>query len=201
MTDSLEPPPGKPDRASLRMRDMIGAVVVLLLIIGAVLAFYGGCEFSPGGPTVDPESAPSADASGELERAARSAAFAVREPAVPDGWRPNSASTTAVGAGATASVVVRVGYLTSGGAFLQISQSGGDAGEVVAKETGQAEPPKAAGTVDVDGVTWTTYPGRRDEAAWVADLDGVVVLVTGSAQEDEYRQLAKAAQDATPLPR
>ena len=191
----------KPDRASLRMRDMVGAVVVLLLIIGAVLAFYGGCSFSPGGPTVDPKTAPSVDASEQLERAARSAAFAVREPELPEDWRPNSASTTAVGSGATASVVVRVGYVTSGGAFLQLSQSGGDAGEVVAKETGQDEPPAATGTVEVDGVTWATYPGRRDEAAWVADLDGVVVLVTGSAQEDEFRRLAEAAQVAAPLPR
>jgi hypothetical protein len=191
----------KPARGSLRMRDMIGAVVVLLVIIGSVLAFFGGCQFSPGGPTVDPNTAPSADASAELGRAARSAAFAVREPEVPKGWRANSASTSAVGAGATASVVVRVGFLTTEGAFVQLSQSGGDAGEVVAEETGQAEPPRATGTVDVDGVSWTTYPGRRDEAAWVADLDGVVLLVTGSAQEDEFRQLAKAAQEATPLPR
>ena len=191
----------KPERGSLRMRDMIGAVVVLLVIIGAVLAFYGGCQFSPGGPTVDPNAAPSADASGELRRAAGSAAFPVREPQVPEGWRANSTSTTAVGAGATASVVVRVGFVTTAGAFVQLSQSGGDAGEIVAKETGQAEPPKPTGTVDVDGVTWTTYPGRRDEAAWVADLDDVVLLVTGSAPESEFRQLAKAAQEATPLPR
>ena len=190
----------KPDRASLRMRDMIGAVAVLLLIIGAVLAFYGGCEFSPGGPSVDPKTAPSADASGELRRAARSAAFPIREPAVPADWRPNSTATTAVGAGATASVVVRVGYVTSAG-YVQLSQSGGDAGEVVAKETGQAAPPEATGTVDVDGVTWTTYPGRRDEPAWVADLDGVVLLVTGSAPEPEFRRLAKATQMAAPLPR
>ncbi len=190
----------KPERGSLRMRDMIGAVVVLLVIIGAVLAFYGGCQFSPGGPTVDPDTAPSADASGELRRAARSAAFPVREPAVPEGWRPNSASTTAVGSGATASVIVRVGFVTTGG-FVQLSQSGGDAGEVVAKEAGHAEPPKPTGTVDVDGVTWTVYPGRRDEDAWVAELDDVVLVVTGSASESEFRQLAKAAQEATPLAR
>ena len=191
----------KPERGSLRMRDMIGAVVVLLVIIGAVLAFYGGCQFSPGGPTVDPNAAPTADAAGDLRRAARSTAFPVREPEVPREWRANSTSTTAVGAGATASVVVRVGFVTAAGAFVQLSQSGGDAGEVVAKETGQAEPPKPTGTVDVDGVTWTTYPGRRDEAAWVAELDDVVLLVTGSAPEPEFRQLAKAAQAAAPLPR
>jgi hypothetical protein len=190
----------KPERGSLRMRDMIGAVVVLLVIIGAVLAFYGGCQFSPGGPTVDPKTAPSADASGELRRAARSAAFPVREPAVPKGWRPNSASTTAVGSGATASVVVRVGFVTTEG-FVQLSQSGGDAGEVVAKEAGHAEPPKPTGTVDVDGVTWTVYPGRRDEDAWVTELDDVVLVVTGSAPESVFRQLAKATQEATPLAR
>ncbi|MFC4853173.1 DUF4245 domain-containing protein [Actinophytocola glycyrrhizae] len=189
----------KPGRASLRMRDMIGAMVVLLVIIGAVLAFYGGCQFSPGGPTVDPGTAPSADASGQLERTARSAAFPVREPEVPEEWRPNSTSTTAVGAGGTASVVVRVGYVTTAGAFVQLSQSGGDAGEVVALETGQDEPPEPTGSVEVDGVTWTTYPGRRDEPAWVTELDGAVLLVTGSAPEPEFRQLAKAAQEATPL--
>ena len=190
----------KPERGSLRMRDMIGAVVVLLVIIGAVLAFYGGCQFSPGGPTVDPNTAPSADASGELRRAAGSAAFPVREPEVPKEWRANSASTSAVGAGATASVVVRVGFVTTAG-FVQLSQSGGDAGEVVAKEAGHAEPPTPTGTVDVDGVTWTVYPGRRDEDAWVAELDDVVLLVTGSASEAEFRQLAKAVQEATPLAR
>ena len=201
MSDAVGSAPEKPGRDSLRMRDMIGAVVVLLVIIGAVLAFYGGCQFSPGGPSVDPNTAPSVDASDALQRAARSTAFPVREPDVPDGWRSNSTSTTAVGAGATASVVVRVGYVTTAGAFVQLSQSGGAAGEVVAKETGQAEPPAATGTVDVDGVTWTTYPGRRDEDAWVVELDGVVLLVTGSAPEDEFRQLAKAAQEAAPLPR
>lgn len=191
----------KPDRGSLRMRDMIGAVVVLLVIIGAVLAFYGGCEFSPGGPTVDPKTAPSVDASRDLGLAARSTAFPVRQPAVPKDWRPNSTSTTAVGAGATASVVVRVGYVTPAGTFVQLSQSGGDVGEIVAKEAGHAEPPKPTGTVEVDGVTWTTYPGRRDEDAWVADLDDVVLLVTGSGTEQQFRQLAKAAQEATPLAR
>lgn len=191
----------KPGRASLRMRDMVGAVAVLLAIIGAVLAFYGGCSFSPGGPTVDPATAPSVDASGELELAARSSAFPVRDPSVPKGWRANSASTSAVGAGATASVIVRVGYLTAGGAFVQLSQSGGNAGEVVAKETGQEEPPEATGTVDVDGVAWTTYPGRRDEPVWVADRAGALLVVTGSAPEPEFRRLAQAAQEATPLPR
>ena len=180
---------------------MLGAVAVLLVIIGVMTAFYGGCEFSPGGPTIDQSSAPSVDASRELRLAARSAAFPLRDPAVPKGWRANSASTSAVGAGATASVVVRVGWVTAGGAYLQLSQSGGDAGEVAAEETGLAEPPSATGSAEIDGVTWTTYPGRRDEQAWVTDLGDVVLLVTGSGKEPELRQLARAAQEAPPLGR
>ena len=180
---------------------MVGAVVILVVIIGAVMAWFGACSFSPGGPSVDPSSAPSADASGQLTRTARSVAFPVREPALPKDWHPNSAGTSAVGAGASADVVVRVGWVTSKGAFLQLAQSGGDAAEVLAKETGQEEAPAASGTVDVAGVTWTSYPARRDEPAWVTELDGAVLLITGSASEEEFRQLATAAQKATPLPR
>jgi hypothetical protein len=189
---------GHPGRAGLRMRDMIGAVVILVAIIGVVMAFYGGCSFSPGGPSVDPSAAPTADAAGELTRTARSVAFPVREPTVPKGWRPNSASAGPVGAG---ELVVRVGWLTATGTFVQLSQSGGTVKDVLVKETGQAEPPVATGTADVAGVEWTTYPARRDEPAWVTELDGAVLLITGSASEDEFRQLAEATQKATPLPK
>lgn len=192
---------GHPGRAGLRMRDMIGAVLVLVVIIGVVMAYFGACSFSPGGPSVDEAAVPSADASGELARTARSVAFPVRSPAVPDGWRANSASTSSVGSGASGDVVVRVGWLTASGAYLQLSQSGGDAADVLVKETGQEEAPKAAGSVEVDGVTWTSYPARRDEPAWVTELDGTVLLITGSASEDDFRQLATAVQDAPPLTR
>jgi hypothetical protein len=187
-----------PGRGSLRMRDMIGAVVILIGIIGVLLWYFGGCSFSPGGPTVDPRSAPSVDASEELDRAASSVDFAVREPAVPSSWRANSASTTAVGIGATASVVVRVGWVTNTGSYVQVSQSAGRGPEVVAKETGR-EDNQASGTVDVWDVTWTTYPAYRDESAWVTILDGVVVLVTGSGTDAQFRQLAQAMQEAEPL--
>lgn len=187
-----------PGRGSLRMRDMIGAVVILFGIIGVILWYFGGCSFSPGGPSVDPRSAPSVDASKQLDRAAASVDFAVREPEVPASWRANSASTTAVGAGATANVVVRVGWVTDTGSYVQVSQSAGREPEVVAKETGR-EDNQASGTVDVAGVAWTTYPAHRDEVAWVTELDGVVVLVTGSGTEAQFRRMAQAVQEAEPL--
>ncbi len=180
---------------------MVGAVAILVVIIGAVLAFFGACQFSPGGPTVDPKTAPTADASGELERTARAVEFSVREPAVPGGWRANSASTSSVGAGATGNVLVRVGWVTSSGTYVQLSQSGGTPEDVLVEETGQEEPPGASGSVEVAGVTWTSYPARRDEPAWVTELDGTVLLITGSASEEEFRTLATATQEAEPLSR
>lgn len=192
---------GHPGRAGLRMRDMIGAVLVLVAIIGVVMAYFGACSFSPGGPSVDQNAVPTADASGELDRTARSVAFSVRSPVVPAGWRANSAGTSSVGSGASGDVVVRVGWLTASGSYVQLSQSGGDAADVLVKETGQEEAPKASGSVEVDGVTWTSYPARRDEPAWVTELDGTVLLITGSASEADFRRLATATQQATPLTR
>jgi hypothetical protein len=180
------------------MRDLIGSLAVLLLIIGVVVAVTRGCSFSPGRPNVDPGAAPSVDASAELGAAASTVDFPIRRPVLPADWHANSASTSAVGAGA--SVIVRVGWLTPGGRFVQLSQSGGAPADVVIAETGQNEA-RQSGQVDVDGTAWTTYPGRRDEQAWVAKLGGVTTLITGSAGVDEFRVLARAVQSANPLPR
>lgn len=179
------------------MRDLVGALAVLLLVIVAVLGFGRGCSFSPGRPSVDPNAVPTADASRELAAAASSVDFPIRRPELPPGWRANSASTSAVGQGA--SVIVRVGWLTPGGRFAQLSQSGGKVTDVVVAETGRDEA-RAAGEVDVDGMRWTRYPGRRDEQAWVTQLSGTTVLITGTAGDDELRLLARAVQHANPLP-
>ncbi len=187
-----------PGRGGLRMRDMVGAVLLLVLIIGAVLGLSGSCSFSPGGPEVDPNSAPSVDAGKQLDIAASSVTFPLREPAVPGSWRANSSSTVSVGAGAGANVVVRIGWVTPEGTYVQLNQSGGERADVVTAETGQDEP-AANGEVEVAGVTWTSYPAHRDEPAWVTELDGTVVLITGSADEKAFRTLATAVQAAEPL--
>jgi hypothetical protein len=190
-----EPPPSSRGRATLR--DLIGAVAVLLVVVAAVAGFGRGCSFSPGGPTVDPTSAPSVDAAHDLSVAAGVVDFPVRHPAVPPDWRANSSSTAAVGSGD--GVVVRVGWLTPNGRFLQLSQSNGDPEDVVVAET-DVERAQRTGDVEVNGSRWTTYRGRRDEPAWVAQLDRSTVLITGSAGEAEFRTLAAAVRDARPLP-
>lgn len=177
------------------MRDLLGSLAVLLVIVAAVVAVGRGCTFSPGGPSVDAGAAPTVDAARELAAAASTVDFPVRRPELPPDWRANSSSTGAVGG---ASVVVRIGWLAPHG-FAQLSQSGGAQSSVVAVETGRAEA-RPAGEVDVDGVRWTIYPGRREERAWSAQLGEVTVLITGSAGEEDFRVLARAVQAAPPLP-
>ena len=195
MTDS-ERPPG---RAGLGMRDLIGAMIVLLVIAGVVGAVTRGCSFDPGGPAVDRDSAPTVDVSAKLDEAASSVSFPVRRPAVPSSWHANSSSTSGIGTGSAANVVVRVGWLTSAGRYVQVSQSGGNVADVLAEETGTES--ERTGSVTVSGTSWGTYPSRRDEVAWVAELDGAVVAITGNGTEQEFRQAATAVTEAKPLTR
>lgn len=186
-----------PGRAGLGMRDLVGALAVLLVIVGVLVATTRGCSFDPGAPSAGQAPVPSVDVSAKLSQAASAVAFPVRQPALPRSWRPNSSSNSAAGSGSTADVVVRVGWLTAGGRYMQLSQSGAAVGDVVAAETGGAS--ARTGTVSVAGVSWDTYPSRRDEAAWVASLDGAVVLVTGDGTDAEFRELASAVVAAKPL--
>jgi len=174
---------------------MLISLLVLTAIVGAVLGVTRACTFSPGGPTVDPNSAPTVDAAAELRAAARAVDFELREPALPSGWRANSSGSGQAGA----PVTVRIGLLTPAGTFLQVSQSDAAADELVAAETGERA--AATGTTDAGGATWTTYPGRRGEAVWVAALGGTTTLLTGTAGEMEFAQLAAAVVAAPVLPR
>jgi hypothetical protein len=177
------------------MRDIVGAMVVLLVVVGAVVGLTRGCSFSPGGPTI---AAPTntVDLTKGLAAAASTVDFPVRRPQVPQGWRASSSSTGPVGRGA--SVIVRVGWLTPD-RYVQLSQSGGAVADVVATETGRDDA-ESTGSVDVDGVRWTTYPGRRSEQAWTTRLDRTTVLITGTGTETDFRALATAMQATSPLP-
>ena len=189
---STEPQPPRRPRATLR--DLIGSLVVLLVIVGAIVGIGRGCTFSPGGPSVAPPTR-TVDVAGNLDAAARSVAFPIRRPALPADWRANTSSTTAVGRGD--SVIVRIGWLTPA-RYIQLSQSGGALDDVVIAETGQADA-ISSGSVDVNGTRWTTYPGRRAEQAWATRLDNTTVLITGTADEAEFRTMATAIQTANPL--
>lgn len=60
--------------------------------------------------------------------------------------------------------------------------------------------PAPRGTVDAGGQR-SVHTGRRGEALWVTDVDGVRLLVTGDAPAPELTRLAEATLAARPLPR
>ncbi len=189
-------PPAKPPRSALTVRDMVGAVVVLVAIVLVFAGVTRSCSFAPGGPSVDPAAGPTVDAPAQLRVLAGSMLFPLRVPALPPDWRATTVDTARVGtAGARA---VRTGYLTSDGRYLRLVQSDADEAALLATEAEGV--PVAAGPVVVSGTTWVSYTDDTREPIRIATLDGVRLLITGSGNDDEFRTLAAAAAGGRVLP-
>lgn len=172
-------------------RSMLFAMVPLVLIVLGMAGLTGRCSFSPLGPTVDPSSAPTVDAGVELRRAAGEVDFPVLRPRLPEGWRANSAGVRRVSPEHRA---VRVGWLTDDEHYIRLSQSPAPEAELVRFETEQQ--PRGKGVVRVEGRTWVVYESIRSEVAWVSERNGVRLLITGAATEEEFRTMAEAVIDA-----
>ncbi|MFC5950083.1 DUF4245 domain-containing protein [Pseudonocardia lutea] len=190
-------PPAKPPRGSLRVRDMLTALAVLLVIV-LVGGGVRSCSFAPGGPTIDPGAAPTVDVPARLAEFARVSEFPLRIPAVPQGWRSNSTDRSPVEGGGTA---VRVGYLTPDGRYLRLVQSDGAEEALVATEAGG--PLAGTGVTDAGGLRWVTYQAEGGEPFRVApapDDPQVRWLVTGSGTDAEFAALARATVAGQVLP-
>jgi hypothetical protein len=189
-------PPGKPPRSALSVRDMVGAVFVLVAIVLVFAGVTRSCSFAPGGPSVDAASGPTVDAPAQLRVLAGSMAFPLRVPALPDGWRATNVDTARVGTGDARAV--RAGYLTPAGHYLRLVQSDADEAALLATEAEGT--PVASGPVDVAGAVWVSYTDDTREPIRIAALDGVRLLITGSGTDDEFRTLAAAATGGEVLP-
>ena len=180
------------------MRDLLGAIALLLLPIALVLGVTRACTFSPGGPTIDPAAGPRVDAAAELRALAPRVPFAVRVPAVPPGWRANAVDQQLI----DGSRVVRAGFVTPEGRFVRLVQTDADEAALLAAE---GEVPPATGTVEVAGVRWTVLESDRQAPVWVARVDGgggppVGLLLTGSGGDAVLRTLAEALAAGEVLP-
>ncbi|TCP56283.1 uncharacterized protein DUF4245 [Tamaricihabitans halophyticus] len=181
---------------------MIFSVLALVAIIGVVVLFTRGCEFSPGGPSIDQGAAPTVNARTELNRMAERVDFPIRQPELPAGWRANSARTTQLGTGAGAPVLAEIGWLTPDGAYLRLVQSEASTEELVDEVAGKAgagadsEGTVRSGSVGSDDLLWDVYPGKDDQQTWVLKLPEVRVLISGSASGKEFGELADAVEAA-----
>jgi len=185
--------PAKPPRSALRVRDLLGAVGLLLVIVFVVGGLTRRCSFAP---TVDSDAAPQVDAPAQLRALAGSTPFPVRVPAVPADWRANSVD--AVRVGSTGDRAVRTGYLTPDGRYVRVVQSDTDEASLLAVEAEGR--PVAEGVVEVAGTRWVIYADDATELIRIADLGDVRLLITGSGSDAEFGTLAAAVVRGEVLP-
>ncbi|MGN9764588.1 DUF4245 domain-containing protein [Micromonospora sp. SD12] len=174
------PPPAIDTRKSERSpKDMAISLLVLLIPIALLIAFYRGFLGGEQPTTVDPAPA--------IESARAANAFPVSEPAeLDDGWRTVSANFQIVEGGSS----LRLGYLTPEGRGAQLVQSSVPPERLLPTElTAEGQP---QGQTDLGGRTWQRYTARGNEQALVLLEPNRTVIVVGDARDNELRHLATA---------
>ncbi|WP_091097795.1 DUF4245 domain-containing protein [Micromonospora citrea] len=172
------PPPAVDARKSERSpKDMALSLLILLVPIALLLAFYRGFLGGDQPITVDPAPA--------LESARAANAFPVSEPReLGDEWQTVTANFQTVEGGAT----LRLGYVTPEGRGAQLVQSNVPPEQLLPAElTAEAQP---QGQTDLDGRTWQRYTARANEQALVLLEPNRTVIVVGDARDNELRHLA-----------
>ncbi|WP_151528474.1 MULTISPECIES: DUF4245 domain-containing protein [Corynebacterium] len=174
-------------------RDIGMTLLVIIGIAAASVAFTGLCTFNTGAPENGPVQ--EVDASTVLHMEARAVDFELRQPADPEGWITNSARRGSV----NGQPAVIQGWVTTGGAYLQLMQSDQPLEDVLrANDSGlktKGEP------VSVAGMDFTTYikEDRHSRDLWGADLGDVRIVLAGSAEAEDFATLAEAYAAATPI--
>lgn len=174
-------------------RDLIWSLIPLLLICVVLAAVASQCTFSADGPT--PGKVPTFDVQSALHDDADVMRFPIRDPAVPADWQPNSGSRDTI-MGQSGGKISTVGYITSNGTYLQLSQT--DASEsALAKHVVDTRSPSGERMVGTQ--KWTVYHVADSEPAWIADFGSSRVLLKGAAGDGSYQTLAAAVDAAQPL--
>lgn len=182
----------------------MGPLVFACLVLAGLV---GMCSFQGRGPTAG--QVPHYDAAAALKADAETLGFPIRMPALPAGWQPNSGARDGIESGRTDPVtgqqvrakVSTVGYIAPSGKYVSLTQSNADEDKLVAFIHSDVYP---GGTEDVGGTRWVVYDGgARGEPVWTTRLDGpdgTQIALTGAAGPAEFRTLAAAVRNATPLP-
>ena len=165
--------------AANMVRSLLPLVVICLLIVG-----WQAFRASPdvGVRTVDPSTT--------IQLASARAGYELLVPAGLDAdYRPTSARTDAGNAGEGDPVTLEIGYLTPEEDFAGFVVSDDRAADPVAAVLDGADDD---GTVDLDGRSWTRSTTVDGETALWREADGVTVLVSGSASDEELETVAES---------
>ncbi len=167
--------------AANMLRSLLPLVVICLLIVAWTTWRQSGDERVQ---TVDPSST--------IQLAAARADYPVLAPTdLPDDYRVTSARTDAGKAEDGDTVTLEIGYLTPSEEFAGFVVSDDPGAGPVVDVVADAE---EQGDVEIDGQTWQQVTTGRGETAFVREVDGVTVAVTGSASDEELRAVAAAVE-------
>jgi hypothetical protein len=163
------------------LRSMLPLVLICLAVVWWTTLRQSG---DVGVRTVDPSTT--------VQLAAARAGYPVL---VPDGlgedYLVTSARTDAGNAGEGDPVTLEIGYLTPAEEYAGFVVSDDPRADAVASVLDGA---REQGTVDLGGQTWTRSTTEKDETALSRESDGVTVVVTGSASDDELEDVAAAVR-------
>ncbi|MFG1868941.1 DUF4245 domain-containing protein [Micromonospora arborensis] len=180
-SDPTPQPPVKAAKSERSPKDMAISLLVLLVPIALLLAFYRGFLGGDQATTVDPAPA--------IEQARAANTFPVSQPqGLGSGWSTVSARYQTVEGGAN----LRIGYLTPEGRGVQLLQSSVPADRLLPAElTNQGQP---QGPTELAGRTWQLYTARGNQQALVLLEPTRTVIVIGDARDNELRELAGAVR-------
>ncbi|SNS27190.1 Protein of unknown function [Geodermatophilus pulveris] len=163
------------------LRSLVPLVVICLALVGWMTFQQSGVDTVR---EVDPAST--------VQLAAARADYPVPVPAdLPEGYRPTSARTDAGGVQSGDPVTLEIGYLTPSAEYAGFVVSDDARADAVDDVLGGAQ---QSGTLDLGGQSWTRGTTDRGETVLSRAADGVTVLVTGSATEEELATLAAAVR-------
>ena len=124
--------------------------------------------------------------------AAEQAGYPVVAPAgLPAGYRPTSARTDAVPDRTGQPVTLQIGYVTPSEEFAGFVVSDDLKADAV---TSVLDGAAQRGTVDLGGTSWTRSTDARGETVLSRQDGDVVVLVSGSAKEQELETVARGVR-------
>jgi Protein of unknown function (DUF4245) len=170
--------------AANMLRSMLPLVLICLVIVWWTTLRQSGDE---GVRTVDPSST--------VQLAAARAGYPLLVPTgLGEDYRVTSARTDAGNAGEGDPVTLQIGYLTPAEEYAGFVVSDDPRADAVAAVLDGA---RELGQADVDGETWTRSTTEGDETALSREADGVTVVVTGSASDEELEAVAAAVEPYT----
>ncbi|NYJ06369.1 DUF4245 domain-containing protein [Petropleomorpha daqingensis] len=182
-------PPVSDRRSKQTFANMLRSLVPLVLIILGVV-WWTSFRQSPDVQPVKP-----IETATTVQLAANRAGYPLLVPTdLPRGYRPTSIRTDAGNAGEGDPVTLEIGYVTPSDQFAEFVVSDDPRADPVTSLLNDAT---AAGSVQIGADTWTraTRLHERDEETVLSrTVDGVTVVVSGSASEAELEAVAGSVQ-------